>query len=144
MADTVIDHLRPHLKPGYSFAQEDSGHWRVMDPQGEVVRVAGTGQPILITNARSAHYRRRSLQLLRQAGAARPVVQKERISTPVKPVAQVSEKSPLVLAKEILRDPKSSGRERAMARAYITTADDNLKIRNLAQALGRRIKELES
>jgi hypothetical protein len=145
MADNILDHLLPHLKSGYGFVPTDRG-WHVEDNNGVLARDPVTHQPILVGTTDSPHNRRRALQNLRSAGIARPARRKERkhvTSKITSTSAHPAEKSPLILAKEILRDTRSTSRERAMARAYIVTAEQNEKIRRLAQALGARIKELE-
>lgn len=49
--------------------------------------------------------------------------------------------NPILLSQGILADPKSTGRERQLAREYLALTETHRAVRKLAQVLGERLTE---
>ena len=130
-----IRRLQDQLRPGYSLVKKGPTTWLVVK-DGEVVRNS-EGIPLVVME----RYTRQAIANLQEQGIVYKARTLKRESKPVKPPAEVSAKNPLLLAREILRDPQSTGRERTMARGYITAAEDNEKMRELVQKLGLALRE---
>lgn len=134
--------LAPRLAPGYRFVPTGGGFYGVLCPDGKELRHEN-GKPYHCADNSGYHIRRRQESILRQLGAIpQPHLrQAKQDARPRQPKAKVGEHTnPVLLAQEILRDPRATPRERRMARAFLQAHENNLKVRGLAAQLGQRLR----
>lgn len=143
MSAPLVRELMAKAKPGYRAVVTKGGLYAILGPDGAVVRDPQTNQPIKVNgDSKNIHYRRRALAHLREAGVV-PAVQRRAHERhePVKIKGRVNDHvNPILLANEILRDPKSTPRERSMARSYRDLLETHLEVKALAATLGKRIR----
>lgn len=93
---------------------------------------------ITINDSDSHHYRRKQVSTLERIGAIKPTQKsrpKEREAERVTNYA-VPTKTAVTMAREILKDIKSTPRERKMAKAYLDLVARYVRVSKLAKRLG--------
>lgn len=148
MSDELIRWLEPQLKPGYTLQPGSGNAYRVLDPKGVVVRAPDSGQPVVIYAMNGWHYRKRTVGNLQEAGVIAKA-KKKRTGTAssadhAKRPQVVNRKNPIITADEIMRDPKATPRERAMAREYTRVSEENTRVMALIETVRHREKMRQS
>lgn len=118
---SLAHELFSELKPGYSFVNRGDNRYEVRTPEGRVLSKAGSHIPLVIAGEASYHAIRRTRSILVQAGAIWPQERKREHEVREVP-KHVQAIIPFELAKSTLQDPKSNGRERALAKEVIAQA----------------------
>lgn len=139
--NSIARDLAKQLRPGYRVEAKNGHEYYALDPNGRQVR-GENGQVILFgggNGADSLRASRRQLQLARAIPMPRP----EKRSQPLVKVRPTASPNFIITAKETLRDPQSSPRERALAKECLRLLDVNLKLRSLATQLARHNRELD-
>lgn len=140
---TLIDELRAKLRPGYSFVSAKGGGFHVENPQGFVLRTH-KGGPVRVMVHADAHYKRRVIRQLEEAGC---LLREQRSHSPKEPNSSAPKattvKTPQTLAEEIMRDRNSTPRERSVARAFLELDSKYSGMRALAKELGERLSALD-
>lgn len=143
MADHVIDRIKKKLAPGYTLVQVQPGAGRgvfeVRDSSGAPLYDEG-GAPIRFGDHDSnGPAVEASLRRLGAIPPPKPRTFKPQAAAPRK--AKRDPKNALEIAREILKDPKASVREKTMAKGYLRLLDNHVGVRQLAKKLGEALAE---
>lgn len=133
------------FRPGYTLGEQTTRGYRILDPEGQVVRNEA-GQPILLGGEGSRHFTRRVRANLVDHGViAKPRKRREATENhEVRKVAAVIlKRNPILLAQETLRDKHSTPRERSLASQNLKLIHDNTSYAALAKLLGGRLSQAE-
>lgn len=137
---SIASQFAPKLQPGYRFLPAGRGAVKVIGPNGRPVR-SEDGR-ILVLDDHDADPFARSMfdRELRKCGALPP--RRQRVAKPrVRRTIPTDSKPPIMLAHEVMADPKATPRERALSRDYIRLHEVEVEIRALAKTLVHRLKE---
>ena len=142
---SVISDLERDFLPGYSLTHGKGGMLHVQGPGGKLVRT-GDGAPIAISPSTAIGYhqiRRYRSELIKQGVIKNPPRRKARERHSPRKAAVGSGSNPLVMAQTVLQSPSSSSKERTLAKEVLRLYEQNDKLRELSQTLGKHIKKLE-
>lgn len=141
------------LKPGYSVEPVPNriGRWYVVSPDGTKVRTGDGSGHIVLGKAETRNSLQRMRSWLEQAGAMQRTTRRVHGQSHEvrcangkgqgKGQGSASGANPIVLAREVLRNTRSTPKERALARAYLDLLDKHEQVRALAANLGHQLRE---
>lgn len=143
MAEHLTDIVIKALAPGYAL-ERNHDHWWIKGPDGNWVRDPQNGQYITIRGQANRYTaKQNTLAALRRAGAI--TEPPKRIPVPRAAAIPTEKKvtNPILMAGDILRDPKAWPRERRIAHEYLQLLKSHEEVKDLARKLGQRLKELQ-
>jgi hypothetical protein len=146
LAAVRLTDLEQDFRPGFHLAPASGGKHVVLDRDGEPVRVEG-GAPFHIPwgQCSSNHLLRRYRRELEKLGVIERVERRTSAMrhTPRAP-KEGSGLSPLVAAREALRDERAGARERALAKTVLRLTESNEALGRLATELARQRDSAEA